>query len=261
MEQELEVILLGVIQGLTEWLPISSTGHIELAEIFLGLTLPLSFDVALHLGTLVVTAIFFRADLKKILVALMGLDFKSWGGIMLKRIIASSIPTAIIGLSVAKILEVSFREVIPLAVAFIISGLTVYLSKIGRNVKSYVDYKSAIIIGIAQGFSIVPGLSRSGLTIAVALLLGIKREEAFKFSFLLSIPAVLGALVVTLYAQYDVLLAAGVGWADLFGGVLVSMLLGYASLKLLRRALHNFHVFAFYSLSLGLFLIAASALI
>ena len=254
----LEIILLGIIQGLSEWLPISSTGHLKLAELLLGLELPLIFDVTLHAGTLIVTVIFFRADIKKILAALIRLDFKSREGALIPRIIAGSMLTAIIGFVITVLLENRFNGLLALASAFIISGLLVYLSKMGRCRKDYVDYKSAIIIGMVQGFSIIPGLSRSGLTIATALLLGIKREEAFRFSFILSIPAITGALLQIFLMQLSVLLAAGVELLDLFAGVLVAMLVGYASLKILRSLLHKFHLFSFYSLFLGVLLILLS---
>ncbi|MEM1582051.1 MAG: undecaprenyl-diphosphate phosphatase [Candidatus Bathyarchaeia archaeon] len=257
----LEVILLGVIQGLTEWLPISSTGHLRLAEILLGLSLPLVFDIILHVGTLAVTVFFFRAELKKILSDIIKSNFKSEGGTILLRIIVGSIPTAIIGIAITFFLEEIFRGVASLAVSFLISSFLIYISKLRTQVKDIVDYKSAVIIGLAQGFSIIPGLSRSGLTISVALILGIKREEAFKFSFLLSIPAISGALIVMVCSQFTVFSSVNLEWIDLLIGVFIAMCLGYISLRILRRILHKFHVFAFYSLFLGLLLIAASVLI
>lgn len=251
---ELGIILLGIIQGLSEWLPISSTGHLRLAEFFLGLDLPLIFDVFLHVGTLIVTVLFFKKDLRRILIALIKLDFKSREGMLIPRIIVGSIPTAIIGFVVARLLEDGLHEIMPLPLAFIISGLFVYFSKMGKCMKDQVDYKSAIIIGIAQGLSTIPGLSRSGLTIATALMLGIKREEAFRFSFILSIPAIVGALILTLLTQFDALVAVEAGLLDLSVGALTATLVGYASLKFLRRFLHKFHIFSFYSISLGLLL-------
>jgi len=250
----LEIILLGIIQGLSEWLPISSTGHLKLAEFFLGLKLPLLFDIFLHVGTLIVTIFFFRADVQKILVALAKLDFKSKEGMLIPHIIIGSIPTAIIGFTITNLLENVFHEIRFLAFAFIVSGLFVYFSKMGKCRRNEIDYKSAIIIGVVQGFSIIPGLSRSGLTIAVALMLGVKREEAFKFSFMLSIPAIIGALILTFTTQFNDLFATEIELLDLLFGTLTAALVGYASLKFLSKFLHKFHLFAFYSLSLGFLL-------
>lgn len=250
----LEIIVLGIIQGLSEWLPISSTGHLKLAEFFLGLELPLVFDIFLHLGTLIVTVFFFRFDIRKILAALMRLDFKSKEGMLIPRIIVALIPTAIIGFMITNLLENAFYEIRVLASTFFISGSFVYLSKMGRGEKDQIDYKSAIIIGAAQGFSIVPGLSRSGLTISVALMLGVKREEAFKFSFILSIPTIVGALILTLLTQFNVLLETKVELLDLFVGTLAAALVGYASLKLLSKFLRKFHIFAPYSIFLSFLL-------
>jgi undecaprenyl-diphosphatase len=251
LEKEIEIIILGLIQGLTEWLPISSTGHMKLAEYFLGLKLPLLFYVVLHIGTLLVTVIFFREDIKRILIALIKLDFKSNDGTMAQMIIIGSFPTMLIGLLVSSFSEEIFSNILLIAVSFIFSGLMVYISKIGKERKKRVDWKSAILIGIAQGFSTMPGLSRSGLTIATALILGIKRDEAFKFSFLLSIPSIFGALTLTIYTRSGVLLLAEVESFDLLVGTLISMIVGYMSIKILRRVIRKFHMFALYSLLLG----------
>ena len=118
------------------------------------------------------------------------------------------------------------------------------------------------MIGVAQGVAVVPGLSRSGLTITVALLLGVKREKAFKFSFLLSIPAIIGALALTLYEQLGALAASSFGFAETAVGVVVAMVVGYPALKLLWKTVagRKFHLFAFYCWVLGIFLMAALGL-
>lgn len=259
-----ELILLGVIQGLTEWMPISSTGHLKLAEVMLGLHLPLLFSVLLHVGTLIVTTVFFRNEVQRTLRTLVKLDFKSEDGLILKGIIAGSISTAIMGLATLALLEaLSNDEIELIGLSFIISGLTICLTRIKAAERNHghVSLGSAIIIGAVQGLSIIPGLSRSGLTISAALMLGVKREEAFKFSFLLSIPAVLGGLIVMLFTQSGILFESGIGCGEIFAGVITSMLLGFISLKILRRYLHHFHKFAFYPLLLGSALILSRALI
>jgi undecaprenyl-diphosphatase len=119
---------------------------------------------------------------------------------------------------------------------------------------------AALAIGTAQGIALIPGLSRSGLTIATALLLGVRREKAFTFSFLLSVPAVIGALGLTLYEQHEVLTLVGVGWTEILVGIAVSIVVSYFALKLLWKALagKKFYVFAFYCWLIGAILLALS---
>ena len=256
----IQTIILGLIQGLTEWLPISSTGHLRLTEHFLDLKVPILFDVLLHAGTLIVTLLFFHKDIKNILVALGKRDFKTENGKLIPLIIVGTIPTALIGLIFGNAIEALFSNLLPIAGAFVICGVVLYSSKIGNEKKESIGYLEALVIGTAQGIAIIPGISRSGLTIAVALLLGTKREKAFKFSFLLSVPAIIGALGLTLYEQHAALVLAGVGWTEILVGVAVSMVVGYFVLTLLRKIIAHkkFYFFAFYCWLLSVVLIALS---
>jgi len=256
----MQTIILGLIQGLTEWLPISSTGHLRLTEHFLNLNVPILFDVLLHGGTLIVTLLFFRKDIKNILIALAKRDFKTENGKLIPLIIVGTIPTALIGVIFGNAIEALFSSLLPIAGAFVICGVALYSSKIGNERKDSIGYLEALAIGTAQGIAIIPGLSRSGLTIAVALLLGIKREKAFKFSFLLSVPAIIGALGLTFYTQHDALAFAGVEWTEILAGIAVSMVVGYFALRLLRKIVADkkFYFFAFYCWLLSIVLIALS---
>jgi undecaprenyl-diphosphatase len=258
----IQAIILGFIQGVTEWLPISSTGHLRIAERFLGLTLPLLFDVTLHVGTLIIILLFFRKDIKIILAALVKRDFKSENGKLIPLIIIGTVPTALIGVAFTfgNIIENIFDSFLPIAGAFITCGVMLYLSKTGREQADNISYLAALAIGTAQGIALIPGLSRSGLTIAIALLLGIRREKAFKFSFLLSVPAVIGALGLTLYEQHETLTLAGVGLTEILLGIAVSLVVSYFALKLLWKALagKKFYLFAFYCWFLGAVLLALS---
>jgi undecaprenyl-diphosphatase len=260
LEHLLETIILGIIQGIAEWLPISSTGHLRLAEHFLGLTIPILFDVTLHIGTLIVILAFFRKDIKDILSALIHLDFKTENGKLIPLIIVGTIPTALIGLVFSDQIESTFRTPLPIATALIICGILLYTSKFSEEKTDNITYVTAIIFGTAQGIAIIPGLSRSGTTIAVALLLGLKREKAFKFSFLLSIPAIIGALGLTLIKEHEALAQTGFGTTEILVGVIIAMTVGYFALKLLHRAIENrkFHLFAFYCWLLGICLIVLS---
>jgi undecaprenyl-diphosphatase len=257
MEQLIKTIVLGIIQGVTEWLPISSTGHLKLTEYFLDLKVPILFDVILHIGTLIVTLFFFRKDIKNMLSALISLDFKTENGKLIPVIIAGTMPTALIGLVFGDIIENTFQSMLPIAMAFIICGVMLYISKFGKEEKDDIGYLAAVLIGTAQGIAIIPGVSRSGTTIATALLLGIKREKTFKFSFLLSIPAIIGALGLTINKQFDKLATADLGWIEILAGMTVAMLVGYLALKLLWKILtkKKLHIFALYCWLLGAALI------
>jgi undecaprenyl-diphosphatase len=247
--QLIETIILGIIQGLTEWLPISSTGHLKLFENLLSFEARkvILFDVILHVGTLIVVLVFFRKEIGKILSAVAHLDFETEHGKMVPLIIVGVVPTALIGLVFGWVIESAFQTILPIATAFLFCGIMLYSVKFGKEKTDSINYSTAIIIGIAQGIAIIPGISRSGATIAVALLLGIKREKAFKFSFLLSIPAILGALGYT-------------GYAEILAGAIVAMLVGCFALKLLWKIISKgkFHLFAFYCWILGAVLVLLS---
>jgi undecaprenyl-diphosphatase len=256
----LQSIILGLIQGITEWLPISSTGHLRIAEHYFGLTVPALFDVMLHAGTLIVTLVYFRKDIRKVLKALAKLDFKSDDGTLIPLIITGTIPTVTIGFLYGNELDTTLSTIIALGVGFLVSGVILYFSKFGKENRLGISYIDALIIGVMQGLAIIPSVSRSGFTIAAALLLGIKREKAFKFSFLLSIPSILGALVLTMYQQNTELITAGVDVAEILAGVIVSILVSFFALKFLWRSIASkkFHLFAFYCFALGAVLVILS---
>jgi undecaprenyl-diphosphatase len=259
-DQLIKTVMLGLIQGLTEWLPISSSGHLKIAEYFLHLATTPLFDVILHVGTLVVVVSFFRKEVKSILLAMIHLDFKSEYGRLIPLIIAGTIPTAVIGLVYVKFVEDTLQGILPIGITFIIGATVVYASKLGKENRDSVTYPVALLMGTAQGFAAFHGLSRSGVTISTALLLGLKREKAFKFSFLLSIPAILGDFLVESYKERGQIAFSGLGWIDLLVGVAVAIIVGYAALKLLSKivASKKFHYFAFYTWLLGAALIILS---
>lgn len=259
----MKTIILGIIQGFTEWLPISSTGHLKIAEHFLQFSSPqglLIFDFALHIGTLIVVILFFRGEIKDILSALVKLDFKTENGKLIPLIIVGSVPAAAVGLSLESVSEKMAQNLTLIAVAFIICGAFLYLSKVGKEKTGEVGFLTAIVVGVAEGIAIIPGLSRSGLTIVAALLLGLKREKAFKFSFLLSIPAIVGAIGYTCYTEYGYLASAGLGLTEIFVGAFVAMVVGYFALKILWKILvvGKFYLFAFYCWFIGVLVIALS---
>lgn len=260
MHQLVKTVILGVIQGLTEWLPISSTAHLKLFENLLGFEVArelILFDVILHIGTLIVIIVFFREEVVKILSAVACLDFKSQPGRMVPLIIVGVLPTFLIGGVAGELIEETFQNILPIGVSFLFYGTVLYSLKFDKEETDTINYPTAIMIGVAQGIAIVPGISRSGITIAAALLLGVKRERAFQFSFLISIPAVLGALGYTVCTEFGELTSAGLGWSEILVGATVSMVVGYFALKLLWKtvAQRKLYLFAIYCWLLGALLI------
>jgi undecaprenyl-diphosphatase len=257
-DQTIQTIVLGLIQGLAEWLPVSSSAHLRIVEHFWDLKVTGLFNVALHVGTLVVVVFYFRREVGSILSALAHLDFKSEYGQLITPIIVATVPTAAIGLLYVGLLEDSIQTMLAIGIAFLVGATILYSSRIGKESTNTVTYTIALIMGAAQGFAIFPGLSRSGITISTALLLGLKREKAFKFSFLLSIPAILGDLAVEAYIDRGQLGMHGLSYPELLIGVIVALVAGYIAIKLVSKivASKKFYYFALYTWLLGVALIA-----
>ena len=259
LEHLLETIILGLIQGVTEWLPISSTGHLRLTEryLFPATPIPILFDVTLHIGTLIVTLFFFRKDVKNILLALLHLDFKTDEGQLIPLIVIGTIPAILIGLAFSDLIESTFQTAVPIAVALILCGILLFSSRFAEEKNDRITYSVALLIGIAQGIAIIPGISRSGATIAAALLLGVRKEQAFRFSFLLSIPAIIGAFGLTVYKEHEALVNTGFSMVEVLLGVLAAMVVSYFALKWLRRIVisKKLYLFAFYCWLFGAILL------
>jgi undecaprenyl-diphosphatase len=257
LDQLLQTIILGLIQGVSEWLPISSTAHLKIVGHFFGLTVTPLFNLILHLGTLLVLILFFRKEVKSILVAFVRLDFKSESGKLIPRLIVASIPTAIISITYIVFLRDSLSTLPIIAITFLIGATMVYTTKFAKETNDDLPFKTVVLLGLAQGFAIFPGLSRSGITIAAALLLGQKRKNAFKFSFLLSIPAVIGDFAVEAYSQRDVILTQGIGGFEVAVGIFAAVIAGYFALKLISKVIQGkkLYYFAFYTWALGITLL------
>jgi undecaprenyl-diphosphatase len=225
-----QAIILGIVQGVTEWLPISSSGHLVIVQELFGWNVPLFFDILLHLGTVIVICLIFWKDILKILRAVIKRDFKSEYGRLFFLILAGSLPTAFIGIIFYGVLESFFTNLVVVGIALIITGIILYQTRYHVDNKK-LKLKPAFIIGFAQGLSIIPGISRSGATIGIGLLQGIDRKKLVRFSFLLSIPAVIGA---TIYEMRGVVWT-WVEWAPVIVGTIVSGIVGYFSLKLLIK--------------------------
>ncbi len=259
MVSVIETVILGIIQGLTEWLPISSSGHLAVAKEFLAWQPPIIFYVLLHVGTLLVIVVFFRKDIRRILKALINGDLKSEEGKLGAFVIVGSVPTALIGYVFQDIFESFFDNLLVVGTALLATGFLLFASE-GREGNRALNYLDSLLIGIAQGIAIIPGVSRSGTTISTGLLRKVDREIAFRFSFLLSIPAVLGATVAEWSGQDLLLSSENVVAVGI--GVIASMAVGYLSLKILQRVVMKgkFHLVAFYCWTAGVLVILSQTL-
>jgi len=263
-----QAAILGIVQGLTEFLPVSSSGHLVLFQHLFGFTeAELLFDISLHLGTLVAVFIFFRQDIYSMLVSILvycrqALKTGSFSPAgedqnlkLALLIIISSIPTAIIGLLFKKIADQLFSSVLIAGSMLILTGIILFFTRFVKSSQkgiSLFSAKDAFIIGISQGLAVMPGLSRSGTTIATGLFLGLKHETAARYSFLLSIPAILGASLLSfgdLAGNTHIPLTASLA------GALISCITGYFALNFLfyivRRG--RLHYFSPYCIAIGIF--------
>ena len=209
----LETIFLGIVQGLTEFLPVSSSGHLVIFEKLLGLKHPeILLDASLHLGTLIAVCIYFRNDLVKMVAELWSFVFSGSNkrgdagpnAQLAMMVVLGSVPTAIIGLVFKDRIEEAFGSVFTVGIMLLITGMIVGITRLipkSRNTAMRVGPLVALAVGTVQGLAIMPGISRSGSTIVCALLLGLDRELAGRFSFLLAIPAILGAVILQLDAE------------------------------------------------------------
>lgn len=193
----LEALILGIIQGLTEFLPVSSSGHIELGKAILGVTPPdpLLFSIVVHAATSLSTIIIFRED---ILMLIRLLFEKAWwnaGRQYILYIIISMVPAVLVGLFYKDEIESLFdNNVLLVGMMLIITALLLYMTTRVKKKRGKIGILTAAILGVAQAIAILPGISRSGATIATGLLLGVERSRAARFSFLMVIPVILGAM-------------------------------------------------------------------
>ena len=203
----------------------------------------------LHVGTLIVILIVFRERIVKIAKVVCTDGLATVEGRTLKQVIVGNIPIVIAYLLFGKKIKAMFSDTFAVAIAFLATGFVLFLTVWARNRKDELTYADSVLIGVAQAFALIPGLSRSGLTIAVALLLGVERRRAAEFSFLLAIPAVIGAAVEEIvtegFAEINVL--------SILVGVIIAIIVGYAALRLLLRIVQKgkLYIFSVYCWLLG----------
>jgi undecaprenyl-diphosphatase len=243
----LEALFLGLVQGFTEWLPISSSGHLVIFESLLGISVPADFNIVIMMGTIAALILYFR---KKILLLLRGIAaFERTTLTYVGLIVLSGIPTGIIGFAGKQFFKGLFGQPFVVSLLIIVTGIFLFIASRAKNQNAEVDAKSALLIGVAQGFAVAPGISRSGATIGTALLLGIKPRDAAEFSFLIGIPAMTIAAVLT-YLEEPV---SGTGYVPLLVAIIAAFIAGYASIGLLMKWLqeNRFWYFGVYCVIAG----------
>lgn len=268
----IQAIIIGLVQGLTEFLPISSSTNLIFIQQFLGVNEPLAFDVLLHLGTLVAVISYFWRDILQMIISLFSSLVDLFKGRFISEIkkdqykkltwyvIIATIPVGITGYLFNSIVESLFTGVIIPAFFLIINGCIIYFSQrmnSGKIDLKNMSLKEAIIVGCGQACAILPGLSRSGTTLATGLFLGLEKEFAAKFTFILSIPVIIGAAV---YELKDVSLGGSIELTAWIVGFLVSVICGYLAIKFLLKLIEerDLDVFAYYSWIVGAIILVGS---
>lgn len=273
-----ESILLGILQGLTEFLPVSSSGHLMLGQHLLGIDEPeLLFDIILHVGTLAAVVGFYRRDVAEVVRGLYrgiraGLSTRSLDqavapeGMRLSiLVLLTMVPTGFLGVFLDRLLDpaegASFITVKTVCVLLLINGAVLFANRFMRHRAPSakdglltlwnITPAMALMLGIAQGLAVAPGFSRSGFTITLALLLGVWRTDAARFSFLMSIPAILGALVFKF--EPGVFASGAISLPVLLVGALASAVVGYVAIVLLVSLLEKakFFHFSWYCWAIG----------
>ena len=244
----IEAIFLGVIQGLTEFLPISSSGHLVIVQSVLGVAQPGNeFEILVHIGTLMSVLVVFKTDILELIIDMRSKNSQKY----ILYIIVGTIPAVFIGLGYKSFIESLFNNLRTVGSALIFTGLVLFSSQfsVKKNLKPSIY--TAFLIGCAQAIAIIPGISRSGMTISMALFLGFLPKEAARFSFLLAIPVISGAGILTIIDlnenNYEFILTGIIGMFS-------SFLVGFFALKWLIGWLKKGKIYYFgvYCVLIGL---------
>ena len=267
-----QAVILGILQGMTEFLPVSSSGHLVLGQIFFGITeSPLAFNISVHMGTLVAVVVVYFSDIRGMVVSVRSclagivkkqpIPFESDANLRLAVfILAGSVPTAFIGMGLKTFEEVLFTSVLLVGAMLLVTGTILWISRGFYRAEATgtpLDFKRSLIIGVSQGMAVIPGISRAGTTIACGMFCGLDRKTAARFSFLLSIPAILGAEFISILESLD----QGIQFdAAVIYGTLVAFVSGLIALKLLIKLVNvgKFHLFAPYCWLIGILVLLST---
>ena len=242
--------IIGLIQGLTEFLPVSSSGHMMLAGQLLGVETPLALELVLHLATLVSVLIFYR----KTIVRRVKRPFSKENAYL----VVATIITAVIALVARKLTDKLFSSVSLLPITFSLTAGILIFGSVWGNKNNPLSFSKSAIIGISQGVACLPGISRSGTTISTALILGVNKQEATEFSFLLSVPIILGSTIIELITQPLV----GIDLPVLAVGFITALVSGYLALIVVSRLMKNaaLDVFSLYLIALSVVILVTNLL-
>ena len=251
---------LGALQGITEFLPVSSSGHVALGAAFFGIAdNSLAFTVLLHLGTLLATILLLRSDVGSLLVEASAslrhptrLRSTAEGRTLVAIVLATAV-TGVLGLSLRHAAESFAVNLHLVGLGFLVSAVFLVATRWTGGSQSEIAWLVAVAVGVAQGIAVLPGVSRSGVTIATAMLLGVRGADAFRFSFLISLPAIMAAAIFEATSTSGI---GALGTAAWVGGA-TAFVTGYLALVILRRivVVGRMWMFALYLVPLGLFLL------
>ncbi|MBX4212034.1 undecaprenyl-diphosphate phosphatase [Candidatus Pacearchaeota archaeon] len=228
MNELISSLILAVVQGIAEWFPISSKGHLVLVSYLIGFNNTLQFDVAVHFGTLMAVFVYFGKDIVDILEDLLKGKWKSPKARMGFLLIVASIPAAFIGYILRHFVEEILNNLVVVALGFAITGIILLIGSLDFKVRKQTpSFKDSFLIGLAQSMAVFPGISRSGTTISSGLLLGLNEKQAVKFSFLMAIPVIFGAGIIEIGNNT---LPSNLLWATL-----VSFIIGLATIHILLK--------------------------
>ena len=265
--QTLQAIIMGAVQGLTEFLPVSSSGHIVISSAFYKMLTgaeivvtneEIFFDILIHLSTLFAVIIYFFGDIKKILsnfyTAAKEKNYKSDNFLFVIYILIATFITGVFGLFTKEAAHNLTENPFIVSIFIIITGCVLLISeKIKKDENKKTDIKTALVVGLFQGFAVMPGLSRSGMTISSAMFMGLKRFDAARFSFILSIPIILLASFIYPLLTFDLKDIANFNYQALISGMVTSFITGYLCIKYFMNFLknNNLKCFAYYCFIVG----------
>ena len=259
-----QILVLALVQGLTEFLPISSSAHLILSPYLFGFTdQGLAFDVAVHVGSLLAVILYFKQEIRSVVTdwfrSLPANGVTTVNSRLGWAIILGTLPVVVAGLLLKGLVETDLRSPLVIATATILFGMVLWWAdRQGKRTRERdnLTWKDALFIGVAQAIALIPGTSRSGITITAALMLGFDRQSASRFSFLLAIPTIL--MSATLVTRDLVASQAAVNWSDLLLGVLLSFIAAYTTIHYFLRFIERIGMgpFVIYRLLLGLLILA-----
>ncbi len=253
-------LIIAIVQGLTEWMPVSSSGHLVIFERMLGFGGGIAFNVALHFGTLLAVISYFWNDLIEIARDFFSFDFKRKNAKLGLFLIVATIPAGLAGLLLEKFFTSAFSSVAAVAFGFLITSIVLFLASFDfkkiMEKRGEFGYVEAFLVGVAQAVAILPGISRSGATLSAGLLFGLNEKEAVRFSFLMAIPVIIGATILEFGSGAE--FSAQIVFAT-FVSFVVGLIAIHFMLKWISKDRKNLRWFAIYclllALALGLYLV------